>query len=760
MLKLRDLFRLQHAGEALTDVYKTRPGLVIVSGRENKIPPQGESLSVHSGDLLPSGRTMVFRTMIDEILEENPGFNGYLVASKGLLEITPGNRRWRNVRTLLVEPPLTYAEQLYSAVETHPDLLLVDYLDEQSASPIFEMAAHGASEGMRTFVQLDCPFLGEGILHYLYEMGVSIGQIDILTYILTIHRLPTLCPDCRREDHLDSKTQSRLNNLHKSISLTGNNLPLPVGNRLIFQTSPGCAKCHFSGRRGDVAVLEICRFEPGKCEIILPVERCLWHLVTTGHLAMGDLLDFRENLQQRLYHQLVSTESMLLETNASLARTRSELQAASRVLNRRNQALFSFQDIGSALIRSDDLYELAQRICRHAQEISQAERVILYIMYPGNEVEIAATIGWDGVAPHTRLNTRHAFEPFEKIDMISYRGVPPGVPTPRPIEGEKYDDLLPKGGVFVALQAQEERVGAMIVQSMSKKQFAPGETAMLQTFANQAALALQRAGLVKDLRSKITQLEAAQVELAEKERMQHEMELARQVQRSVLPQTFPEIPGFQFGAGYQAARQVGGDFYDVINLDSEHFAIAIADVSDKGMPAALFMALTRSLLLAQARIDRSPLQVLMKVNELLQELSVSDMFVTIFYGVIDRTHSKLSYVRAGHDRPVLIRDGQSINLEGNGMALGVMDSQYLRLEERHISLRPGDRLVLYTDGLTDASTPSEQLYGRQNLAILLCQFADSRAGDFCEIIFDTLKKYQGSAEQFDDMTLLVVDVGV
>jgi serine phosphatase RsbU (regulator of sigma subunit) len=759
MLQLSDLFRLHQAGVILKQLHESRPGLVIVSGREGKATLSGEGANIHSNDLLPSGRSMVFRTLLDEIFRQDLEHETVLVAMKDQAESMTGWRSWRKVRTLLVDPPVTYAEQLFNAVESQPHMLLVDRLDQHSVVPVFEMASYGAKNGMRTFTQLDCPFLVEGVLRHLQRLGVSPDQFYVLTWILTVHRLPALCPDCRREVHPDAHTLERLQHIIQSQNLTGSSFSNHDGDRQVFRSAQGCAKCQFTGRRGDVAVLEICRFEPGNCQVSLPVEHCLWNLVQTGNLAVEDLIYFREDQQQRLFHQLSSTEGILLESIASLARTRSELQAASRVLNRRNQALFSFQDIGYALIRSDDLYDLAQRICRHAQEISEADRVMLYILYSGDQAEIAASIGWDGVVIHSRLDTRRAFDPFRETSMISYRGLPPGVPAPKPLQGEKYDDFLPKGGVFVALQSQEERVGVMIVQSMSKKQFPPGETAMLQTFANQAALALQRAALVADLRSKIAQLEAAQVELAEKERMLHEMELARRVQRSVLPQAFPDIPGFEFAARYQAARQVGGDFYDVINLDDDHFGIAIADVSDKGMPAALFMALTRSLLLAQAHIDSSPLQVLMKVNQLLLELSASDMFVTIFYGVIDRSRRVISYVRAGHDRPVLIRSGQSVDLEGKGMALGVIESEQLDLEERQVDLIPGDRLVLYTDGLTDASTVSEQFYGRQRLVSLLIDFAGARAGEYCRTIFDTLQTYQGNAEQFDDMTILVVDVG-
>jgi sigma-B regulation protein RsbU (phosphoserine phosphatase) len=282
--------------------------------------------------------------------------------------------------------------------------------------------------------------------------------------------------------------------------------------------------------------------------------------------------------------------------------------------------------------------------------------------------------------------------------------------------------------------------------------------ALLQTFTNQAAMALQRAGLVDQLQTKITQLEAAQSELARKERLERELELARQVQQSMLPVTFPEVPGYQFIARNQPARQVGGDFYDVIALDSDHFGIVVADVSDKGMPAALYMALTRSLLHAEARRDLSPRAVLASVNRLLLELGDQPMFVTVFYGVVDLTSRQFTYARAGHDRPLLLRDGVIHEMPGRGIALGVLGPEEFYLSEENITLACNDRLVFFTDGLTDVIAHDEQPFGLPRLKELFHGHADLHAVELCQAIFSDLEAYHGATEPFDDMTLLVVDV--
>jgi serine phosphatase RsbU (regulator of sigma subunit) len=337
-----------------------------------------------------------------------------------------------------------------------------------------------------------------------------------------------------------------------------------------------------------------------------------------------------------------------------------------------------------------------------------------------------------------------------------FRGLPVGaLAQPGEPDEKSFRNLA---GLFVPLVSQGERMGAIVIQAAQKSQFNQGEVAMLQAFANQAAVALQRAVLVENLRKKIDALEAAQAGLAEKERIERELELARQVQQSVLPQQLPEIPGYRFLARCEAARQVGGDFFDVIDLDEEHFGLAVADVSDKGMPAAMYMVLTRSLLVAQSQVERSPAKVLRSVNHLLHRLSTASMFVTVFYGVVHRPSGRLCYARAGHDRPVLHHQNQAQELPGDGIALGVQDDAHFLVDEVEVQLSSGDRLVLYTDGLCDVLNPNQELFGRTNLLHLLQKTVHQPLVQAGKEIFQSLRHFQSSADQFDDMTLLMMDV--
>ena len=254
------------------------------------------------------------------------------------------------------------------------------------------------------------------------------------------------------------------------------------------------------------------------------------------------------------------------------------------------------------------------------------------------------------------------------------------------------------------------------------------------------------------------ELQEAQAALLEKERMDRELELARDLQESILPEAFLGLPGISCAVRRRAAWQVGGDFYDVIWLSQGHIGLVMADVSDKGMAAALYMALTRSLIRAEARHSASPRQVLLSVHKLLLEMSQATMFVTVFYGVLDPAQRTLRYARAGHDRPLLVSpgSGEFRFLGADGMALGIVEQ--VSLEEVSVSLHPGDLLVLYTDGITDANSPAGEFFGLERLYETVRAAGSLSAQKVCDLVFERVDRFQAEAVQYDDMALLVVKV--
>ncbi|HEX2980354.1 MAG TPA: SpoIIE family protein phosphatase [Anaerolineaceae bacterium] len=526
--------------------------------------------------------------------------------------------------------------------------------------------------------------------------------------------------------------------------------------------APGtCSACQDTGRAGEVAVFDVFCVE-GKTKpsiwpaSLLPLDAYVYQLAVQGDLALDDYLWIESDHLRRTYQLFSQSKRANQDTDAALLRKVIELEAANRVLRNRTEVLLSLQDLDQALTASASLDDLAPLVCREVSSLCGADRVILYYLRDQETAEVLAVQGWPRYLIHRQLERTPVTALVEGDEPGPYKQLPPGVEDP-PL-GHNGDKLPILVGMRVPLLAQDNPVGLMIVHSTKKKAFSPAEMTLLQTYANQAAVAIQRAGLIEELRSKIAQLEEAQTALVEKEKIEHELELARQVQQSMLPRTFPVIPGFSFAARNQPARQVGGDFFDLIVLDDDHFGVAIADVSDKGMPAALFMALSRSLLLAEARRDLSPRNVLSNVNRLLMELGEDRQFVSIFYAVFELSSRKVCYCRAGHEIPFLIRGDQIQPLQGIGTILGVLEPEEMELSEEQVIVEPGDRIVLYTDGLTDSVNPANQFFGMSRLTKTVQANAKLPAQAFCAATFDEIAAYQGSAGQFDDMTMLVVEV--
>jgi serine phosphatase RsbU (regulator of sigma subunit) len=269
---------------------------------------------------------------------------------------------------------------------------------------------------------------------------------------------------------------------------------------------------------------------------------------------------------------------------------------------------------------------------------------------------------------------------------------------------------------------------------------------------------------IEDLQSKnealekaYTDLKAAQAKLVRQERLERELELAAQVQRNLLQQDLPQFPDYGFAAYLEPARQVGGDFYDVLEIDEEHVGVLIADVADKGFHAALFMAVTRTLFLQEGRHSLSPAAVALAVHKGMFEIANNDeVFLTAFYGVLHRPTGKFTYIRAAHERPLLLRPGREVMaLPGGDRFLGMMPD--LTLTEETIDLEPGDRLIMFSDGVPDAVNEAEQGYSNQQLAAAATACEQKSAAEIVKHIVNDVAQWQGNAAAFDDLTLLVLE---
>lgn len=252
------------------------------------------------------------------------------------------------------------------------------------------------------------------------------------------------------------------------------------------------------------------------------------------------------------------------------------------------------------------------------------------------------------------------------------------------------------------------------------------------------------------------ELQIAQLELVKKEVLERELQIAAEVQRSLLPQQLPSFPDFDFSAHLQFARRAGGDFYDVMPLDDDHVGIVLGDVADKGVHASLFMAVTRTLFLSESKRSLSPAEVTKNVQQGMLDMSANnDMFVMAFYGVLHRPNGELTYIIAGHQQPIVARaDGSIETLEGHGSFLGMFEA--IDVHEYHTVLESGDCLVLFSNGVTDAMSADGRQYGRQKLVEAITSAKNKSAATVADSIIKDISSWCADKALIDDLALLIV----
>ncbi|UCC65133.1 MAG: SpoIIE family protein phosphatase [Anaerolineae bacterium] len=296
----------------------------------------------------------------------------------------------------------------------------------------------------------------------------------------------------------------------------------------------------------------------------------------------------------------------------------------------------------------------------------------------------------------------------------------------------------------VPIISQDRPLGVLNVATDEWQFLTTSDLQLLSAAGAQIAVALERARLY----------DLAQ---AQRTRLEQELEMARVVQASLLPDQLPHVPGFDLAADWRSAREVAGDFYDIFRLPAGRWGIVVADVSDKGAPAALYMAMVRSLIRATAARARGPAGVLRQVNRALIAQSSSNMFATVFYAVLDPAARTLTYANAGHNRPIVRRASASANpgtLPEGGLPVGLF--RKMNVVDTTISLAPGDVLVAYTDGLTEAFNADREMFGDERLIEIVGARPAASAQELLEAIMAQVTAFAGQVPQADDITLLVM----
>jgi serine phosphatase RsbU (regulator of sigma subunit) len=369
---------------------------------------------------------------------------------------------------------------------------------------------------------------------------------------------------------------------------------------------------------------------------------------------------------------------------------------------------------------------------------------------------------------------------------------------------EALDDLPPllkaqrfQGHLAYAVEIGGAPIGTLMVNTHASRRFLMDEAQLLALLGSQLAQTLERERLHK--------------EALARQRLEQELDLAREIQASFLPACYPVLPGYSQASFYRAARQVGGDFYDFIELEAaphietlaaargaagpqsgtaltrrelelefwrsgksaprqtlkqptrapvpagvERLGIVIADVTDKGVPAALFMALSRTLIRATASDGRPPAAVLEKANRLILDDARSGLFVTCFYGILNTTTHTFTYADGGHNYPLLYRHatGEVDQLQASGIVLGIVPEP--RFEQREITLESGDVLCFYTDGVTEAMDSRRRLFSEERLIEVLRRSHELPPDEIIARIIEAVTNFSAGAPQADDITMVML----
>ena len=427
------------------------------------------------------------------------------------------------------------------------------------------------------------------------------------------------------------------------------------------------------------------------------------------------------------------------------------------LLEEKQMVLNFVYDVSEVFAESDtvDMASLARRVVSYGLRVTSARAGALYLADSEGEcLKPIAVVNTFPPLVGDLGNIREAFSKISHVEkLVRQRTIDAGegligevLSRGSPILILRIDSLL-----LVPMRFRHNVLGVLaVVNRTDGRPFSEADLNLLQALADQASVSIHYAGFG--------------AALDEKRRMDYDLGIARRIQRSLLPKELPRIEGVQVGAFSVPAQQIGGDYYDVIRVDDEHLGIVIADVSGKGVPGAIVMSICRSLLRSEAPGCRSPAAVLRTVNDALSRDLSEDMFVSILYMILDTRTHELLVARGGHVHPILVAKGggEARLIESAGMAMGVGTPELFdeALTERAVPLQPGQFVVAYTDGVTEAHDRKEQEWGILNLVqtIQAVAFDEGDAQAMAARVQEKLLQFTGDMPQYDDMTLVALRI--
>ena len=450
------------------------------------------------------------------------------------------------------------------------------------------------------------------------------------------------------------------------------------------------------------------------------------------------MLGFGERLSQK---KLQSREETYLRSLANISATAieknhtiDELQQVNRKLDRKIQELNTLFELGkefNALLDPEKLVRLLVFSLLGQIGISR----YLVCLREGPDMRVVAS-RIEGATPQGEL-LRHLAKTkaaTHVAEMVIKSGLDPR------------ETLTAMGlNVIVPMQLLGDNKGLILLgEKLSREPFSQADLEFVYSLGNLAIISLENARLFK--------------EALEKQKMEDELLIAREIQKGLLPSVLPDIPGFEIAAANVSSKQVGGDYYDVISTDDGRYIIAIGDVSGKGSPAALLMANLQATIRALVPLNLPLNELTERVNDLMCQNTGGNKFVTFFWGYLDPAKKTLLYVNAGHNYPYLVHeDGSMERLDKGGMILGVMKS-LVPYELGSVHFRPHDLLVLFTDGVTEAMSKDSEEFSEERLETVLREFGQSSADRIAQMIHQRVQEFAHGAPQSDDITMMVVKV--
>jgi serine phosphatase RsbU (regulator of sigma subunit) len=466
----------------------------------------------------------------------------------------------------------------------------------------------------------------------------------------------------------------------------------------------------------------------------------LQRLLVGGRLAAalvfsGDPLH-NERPDDRVWLCLHTTLALLLEQGAARREVVGETLDRYREIN----LLYRIGETVGASLETDRIPHL---ILDEIQPVVKADAGIVLLPSGGDtavleRLEVKSQFGEAGLPDSLRSAG------WKSLTSVASSGRPEITSPELPAHDHEGRDS--PGTILCApLQTQGRVLGFLLLgRTTGRQEFTAGDEKLVMALTGQAAIALETARLHE--------------EEIQRQRLEEELAIGHQIQLSLLPERFPDIPGWEIAAIYRSARQVGGDLYDVfVAPDEPHrLRMVIADVTGKGVPAALFMASSRSYIRAESGNGQGPAATLRQANRFITRDIHSRLFLSAFYATLDTRDGRLVYANAGHDWPLMLHgdSGDIEQLKTSGFVLGAFPD--IRLEEGTAEVKPGDKLVFYTDGITEARNSEGYLFGEERLSELLAQNPGCSAQQLLDLIVESVERFIGDTPRSDDLTLLVV----